>query len=535
MGTLLHTSISPTSSLKEATKPHFCCQKKVQIQWEPTNLHPDLITFYPLTVPHVEGLPLGAETASEIPILLTTHLGTAMDLTRDQVETLLRKVKPNFVLFDTAHWMPELASKIVPARKVFEDMTLMEAEMAKPPPGYPSSTVLHSEETTLSDQSPAPPSAPTLQPLSPQPSSISTATTASIEPRLSRAGKKATLKVPPKHGPCSHLSLDKAHAPNVTQILSEDQSRVNIIHFRLSSNSAQNNILNSSKATLPVNSGASIGTGNFIVTVGLTLLFNTGRSQYGKPVFLTGPVLHEVMKMERLLEDRWARWLEGFERNSVVFCAFGSQLILEKDQFQELVLGFELTGLPFLVALKPPAGAATVEEALPKGFKERVGGRGVVYGGWVQQPQILGHPSVGCFVNHCGFGSMWESLLSNAQIVLVPHLCDQILNTRLMAEELKVAVEVARDENGWFLKESLCESICSVMDKDNEMGKLVKKNHLKWKETLTSQGFMTDNIDRFETPRILYSEISLKFPRVLYCVVEIYWQVTSEKIDVIYQ
>lgn len=39
----------------------------------------------------------------------------------------------------------------------------------------------------LSDQSPAPPSAPTLQPLSPQPSSISTATTASIEPRLSRA------------------------------------------------------------------------------------------------------------------------------------------------------------------------------------------------------------------------------------------------------------------------------------------------------------------------------------------------------------
>ncbi|THG18071.1 hypothetical protein TEA_019465 [Camellia sinensis var. sinensis] len=95
--------------------------------------------------------------------------------------------------------------------------------------------------------------------------------------------KKATLKVVHKHGPCSHLSLDKANVPNVTQILSEDQSRVNLIHFRLSSDSAQNNILNSSKATLPVNSGASIGTGNFIVTVGLgtpkkdlTLVFDTG-------------------------------------------------------------------------------------------------------------------------------------------------------------------------------------------------------------------------------------------------------------------
>ncbi|KAL7197479.1 hypothetical protein ACSBR2_020091 [Camellia fascicularis] len=64
--------------------------------------------------------------------------------------------------------------------------------------------------------------------------------------------KKAILEVVHKHKPCSHLSLDKANASNVTQILSEDQSRVNLIHFRLGSNSAQNNILNSSKATLPI-------------------------------------------------------------------------------------------------------------------------------------------------------------------------------------------------------------------------------------------------------------------------------------------
>ena len=58
---------------------------------------------------------------------------------------------------------------------------------------------------------------------------------------------------------------------------------------------------------------------------------------------------------------------------------------------QELLLGLELTGLPFLAALKPPSGAATIEEALPDGFKERVGGRGVVHGGWVAQPAILSH------------------------------------------------------------------------------------------------------------------------------------------------
>ena len=193
----------------------------------------------------------------------------------------------------------------------------------------------------------------------------------------------------------------------------------------------------------------------------------------------------------------WATWLDGFEPGSMVFCAFGSQIILEKKQFQELLLGFELIGLPFLIALKPPMECATVEEALPNGFKERVKERGRVFGGWVEQPLILSHPSVGCFVSHCGFGSMWESLMSNCQIVLVPHLGDQILNTRLLVEEMKVAVEVEREEYGWFSRKSLSKAIKSVMDKDNEVGIMVKKNHAKWKEILASPNFMSGYMDKF--------------------------------------
>ena len=117
----------------------------------------------------------------------------------------------------------------------------------------------------------------------------------------------------------------------------------------------------------------------------------------------------------------------------------------------------------------------------------------MVHGGWVPQPSILNHPSVGCFVSHCGFGSMWESLTNHPQIVLVPEIPDQILNTRLLAEVLQVAVEVKKDENGWFSKESLCKAIKSVMDEENEVG----KNHGKWKDTLTSPGFMSNYIDNF--------------------------------------
>lgn len=219
-------------------------------------------------------------------------------------------------------------------------------------------------------------------------------------------------------------------------------------------------------------------------------------AQFNKNVLLTGPVLG-LGDEKGQLEKRWSKWLSGFEPGSVMYCAFGSQYILEKDQFQELVLGFELTGLPFLIALKPPMGCDSVEEALPQGFEERVKGRGVVFGGWVQQPLILRHPSVGCFVNHCGFGSMWESLLTNNQIVLVPHLGDQMLNTKLLVNELKVAVEVEREANRWFSKESLSKAIRSVMDKESEVGVMVKKNHAKWTETLSSPGYMSGYVDRF--------------------------------------
>ncbi|XP_065624220.1 cyanidin 3-O-galactoside 2''-O-xylosyltransferase FGGT1, partial [Quercus suber] len=89
----------------------------------------------------------------------------------------------------------------------------------------------------------------------------------------------------------------------------------------------------------------------------------------------------------------------------------------------------------------------------------------------------------GCSVTLCGYESMWESLLSDCQIVCVPYLNDQILNARLMVEELKVAVEVEREDNGCISKQSLSEAIISVMD--NEVAGIVKHNHAKLKEVIS--------------------------------------------------
>ena len=69
-----------------------------------------------------------------------------------------------------------------------------------------------------------------------------------------------------------------------------------------------------------------------------------------------------------------------------------------------------------------------------------------------------------------------------------------ILQNTLLAEVLEVAVEVDKEENWWFSKESLCRAIIAVMDdEESEVG----KNHAKWKDTFTSQSFMSNDIDNF--------------------------------------
>ena len=218
--------------------------------------------------------------------------------------------------------------------------------------------------------------------------------------------------------------------------------------------------------------------------------------EFQRKVLLTGPMLPEPDNIKPL-EDRWHQWLSRFEPGSVVYCSLGSQIILEKEEFQELCLGIELTGLPFIVAVKPPKGASTIQEALPEGFEDRVKERGVVWGEWVQQPLILAHPSIGCFVSHCGFGSMWESLLNDCQIVFIPHLGEQIFNTRLMSEELEVSVEVKREETGWFSKEKISGAVRSVMDKDTELGNLVRRNHDKLKEYIIRSGIISGYVNKY--------------------------------------
>ncbi|XP_073131844.1 aspartyl protease family protein At5g10770-like [Henckelia pumila] len=83
---------------------------------------------------------------------------------------------------------------------------------------------------------------------------------------------RSRMRVFHRHGPCSRLGQDKNAAstttPSLNQVLDLDQSRVDSIQARLNSNPNKHQITEK-QVSLPAKSGRSLGSGNYIATVGL--------------------------------------------------------------------------------------------------------------------------------------------------------------------------------------------------------------------------------------------------------------------------
>ncbi|CAH2036262.1 unnamed protein product [Thlaspi arvense] len=138
---------------KLAEKGHkitFLLPKKAQKRLEPLNLFPDSIVFDTLTLPPVEGLPVGAETISDLPNLSGKILSDSMDLLRDQIEAKVRALKPDLIFFDFVEWIPEVAKAFGIKSSSYQIVSAACLAMAlapgaelnfPQPPDYPSSTV----------------------------------------------------------------------------------------------------------------------------------------------------------------------------------------------------------------------------------------------------------------------------------------------------------------------------------------------------------------------------------------------------------
>lgn len=184
------------------------------------------------------------------------------------------------------------------------------------------------------------------------------------------------------------------------------------------------------------------------------------RSLTGKPVWSIGPLLpHAVFdemgidggivssrgKAADISVEECSRWLDSRTPQSVVFVCLGSQFFLDAKQIRALAAGLEASEQAFVWAIRWPQTEPMPE--MPEGFEERTRERGLIIRGWAPQLLILSHPSVGAFLNHCGWNSTLESLSMGVPMITWPMFGDQPFNSTLLVERLKVGIRICVDIN----------------------------------------------------------------------------------------
>lgn len=153
----------------------------------------------------------------------------------------------------------------------------------------------------------------------------------------------------------------------------------------------------------------------------------------------------------------YMQWLGRWPERSIVYVSFGSFSVLEREQVDEFARAIIDTGLAFLWVLRDDI-VSPAEELVSGALAER--GKIV---SWCDQVQVLAHPSVGCFVTHCGWNSTSEAIAAGVPMVAVPFSTDQPMNARLVEGLWRVGLRENVDAEGIVRAPGLTKCVQMVM------------------------------------------------------------------------
>ncbi|CAN8275073.1 unnamed protein product [Cochlearia groenlandica] len=181
--------------------------------------------------------------------------------------------------------------------------------------------------------------------------------------------------------------------------------------------------------------------------------------------------------------DQCLEWLDSRQKSSVVYISFGTVAYLKQEQMEEMSQGVLKSGVSFLWVIRPPLeDLKLVEHVVPRELKEECDkGKGKIVD-WCPQDQVLAHPSLACFVTHCGWNSTTEALTSGVPVVCFPQWGDQVTNAAYIVDVFKMGVRLGRGAaDGRIVpREEVAEKLLEVTI--GEKAEELRKNSLKWKE-----------------------------------------------------
>lgn len=155
-------------------------------------------------------------------------------------------------------------------------------------------------------------------------------------------------------------------------------------------------------------------------------------------------------------------WLDGRNPGSVVYVNYGSVTVMSDQHFIEFAWGLANSKHPFLWIVRPDilsgGGESTSSILLPPEFHNEIQGRGKL-ATWCPQEKVVGHPSVGAFLTHCGWNSVTESV--GIPLICWPFFADQHTNCRFACNSdswgvgLEVSHQVKREEIEGVVREAM--------------------------------------------------------------------------------
>ncbi|CAL5042111.1 unnamed protein product [Urochloa decumbens] len=228
------------------------------------------------------------------------------------------------------------------------------------------------------------------------------------------------------------------------------------------------------KATVLVNSCQELEARGALEAVVLHDVLTVG------PVLPTGDYETSMFKPDD--GAKYMEWLDTKPARSVVYVSFGSLATMGREQLDELLLGLEDSGRPYLLVVRKDNKQAMLAELA----EVEMGGERLKSGvavEWCDQARVLSHAAVGCFVTHCGWNSVAESVASGVPMVGVPKVSEQSMNAWLFEREWRTGVRARVDGGGVLRAAELRRCVEEVMG-DGPAAAEARRMAEKWKRVV---------------------------------------------------
>ncbi|KAL8124671.1 hypothetical protein AgCh_012355 [Apium graveolens] len=172
-------------------------------------------------------------------------------------------------------------------------------------------------------------------------------------------------------------------------------------------------------------------------------------------------------------------WLDQQPSCSVIYAAFGSFTLFDLNQLQELALGLKQTNRPFLWVVRPDMTNEKIKMYLEE-FEARIQKRGRIVS-WAPQDKVLSHPSVSCFLSHCGWNSTMEGVSNGVPFLCWPYFTDQFINQNYICDVWKVGLGLNKTESGMITREEISNKVEQLLS-----NKSFRERVLLFKEKATN-------------------------------------------------